>query len=165
MKKILAVLALALAAAIPAHALDGVSGEVGTGDRGVSMARLGAHWRQPLRWLPQNVKLHWELSVARWDAEPDAIYDLGVTPVFRYTRAERGPYLEAAIGAHYLTGMSVHPEAPFSTRFQFGDHIGIGYRGSRYDVGVRLQHLSNAGIRDPNPGVNFVILRIARELK
>ena len=165
MKKILAVLALALAAAIPAHALDGVSGEVGTGDRGVSMARVSTYRNQPARWLPRSVKLHWELSVARWDAEPDPIYDLSVTPVFRYSPGERGRYLEAAIGAHWLSGTSVHPEAPFSTRFQFGDHIGIGYRGARYDVGMRLQHLSNGGIRQPNPGVNFVILRIARELK
>lgn len=162
MKKILA--ALALAAAIPAHALDGVSGEVGTGDRGVSMVRAGAHWGQPVRWLPRNVTLHWELSLARWDADPEPIYDLGVTPVFRYSPGERGRYLEAAIGLHYLSGMSVHPAAPFSSRFQFGDHIGIGFRGAMYDVGVRLQHLSNAGLRNPNPGVNFVILRIAREL-
>jgi hypothetical protein len=25
---------------------------------------------------------------------------------------------------------------------------------------VRLQHLSNGGIRNPNPGINFLVLRV-----
>ena len=166
MKKFFAVLAslFSITASLPALALDGVFGEVGTGERGASLARLGAHWDQTARWLPRNLHLYWELSLGRWDAEPDAIYDFGLTPVFRYARAERGFYGEAAIGLHWLSGTSVHPEAHFSSRFQFGDHIGVGYRGTRYDVGVRLQHLSNAGLRNPNPGINFFILRIARLL-
>ena len=36
----------------------------------------------------------------------------------------------------------------FSTKFQFGDHWGFGYRRDRHDFSVRLQHLSNAGIRN-----------------
>ncbi|HYL90521.1 MAG TPA: acyloxyacyl hydrolase, partial [Burkholderiales bacterium] len=33
------------------------------------------------------------------------------------------------------------------------------YRFDRYDVSMRLQHLSNAGIKNPNPGVNFLQVR------
>ena len=29
-----------------------------------------------------------------------------------------------------------------------------------YDLGLRFQHLSNGGLRNPNPGINLVILRL-----
>jgi lipid A 3-O-deacylase len=32
------------------------------------------------------------------------------------------------------------------------------------DLSLRLQHVSNAGIKEPNPGENFVQLRYARRL-
>jgi lipid A 3-O-deacylase len=35
----------------------------------------------------------------------------------------------------------------------------------RYDVGLRLQHLSNGGIRKPNPGIDFVQLRLQYHLR
>ena len=54
----------------------------------------------------------------------------------------------------------VSSDLGFSTRFQFGDHLGIGYRFERYDVAVRFQHLSNGGMRNPNPGINFLLLRL-----
>jgi hypothetical protein len=30
---------------------------------------------------------------------------------------------------------------------------------------LRLQHLSNAGLRNPNPGINFLMLRLAYEMR
>ena len=51
----------------------------------------------------------------------------------------------------------------FGSSFQFGDHIGAGVRfgdKGRYDVGYRYQHLSNAGIKEPNQGINFHQLRL-----
>ena len=48
-----------------------------------------------------------------------------------------------------------------STSFEFGSHVGAGVRlGARGETrfGVALQHLSNAGIKEPNSGVNFVLL-------
>ena len=43
---------------------------------------------------------------------------------------------------------------PFKLCILFGDK-------QQYDLGVRLQHLSNGGIENPNPGINFLILRFA----
>jgi hypothetical protein len=87
--------------------------------------------------------------------------------VFRLERAARTPlvpYFEAAIGFHLLSDEIVNSERHFSTRFQYGDHLAAGARFGprwRYDAGVRLQHLSNGGIERPNPGINFVQLRLA----
>jgi hypothetical protein len=45
------------------------------------------------------------------------------------------------------------PEKPGRFSYIFGDK-------DQFDLGLRLQHLSNAGIEHPNPGVNFVIMRL-----
>jgi len=50
-----------------------------------------------------------------------------------------------------------------STAFQFGSHIGFGYRfgvTNSFDIGYRFQHLSNAGIKHPNSGINFHQIRL-----
>jgi lipid A 3-O-deacylase len=44
------------------------------------------------------------------------------------------------------------------TAFQFVDMAGVGMQfGSRqqYLAGYRFQHISNGGINEPNPGINF----------
>ena len=47
-----------------------------------------------------------------------------------------------------------------STAFEFADHIGLGYVfNNKFDLGLRVQHYSNAGIKKPNNGENFVVLR------
>ncbi|RYF04464.1 MAG: acyloxyacyl hydrolase, partial [Oxalobacteraceae bacterium] len=49
-----------------------------------------------------------------------------------------------------------------STAFEFADHIGAGYVfADKWDVGVRLQHYSNGGIKHPNGGVNLALVRVA----
>ncbi|MGK2900546.1 MAG: acyloxyacyl hydrolase, partial [Burkholderiaceae bacterium] len=45
----------------------------------------------------------------------------------------------------------------FSTAFQFGDHLGVGYQLTPSQrVSLRLSHFSNAAIKQPNPGLNSV---------
>ena len=79
-------------------------------------------------------------------------------------RAEVASLLRFAGGLHIVSGTHLQDNVSLSTRFQFGDHIGVGVRRGHYDLGLRLQHLSNAGLRNPNPGINFVQLRVAYEL-
>jgi lipid A 3-O-deacylase len=158
-----AVLFLAMSTA---HAADGVSVELGKGDREVSLARVGLHWNYELAKLaPHNVHVFVETGLAYWHTDEGPIYDVSITPVFRYARSRNGPYAEAAIGLHFLSDTHIQPDVTFSTHFQFGDHIGIGWRRGPYDVGLKLQHLSNAGLRNPNPGINFLLLRLAYELR
>jgi lipid A 3-O-deacylase len=95
------------------------------------------------------------------------VWDIGITPVFRLERAARTaavPYVEAAVGFHLLSDLRVNFRRNFSTHFQFGDHVGAGVRfgpEQRYDASVRFQHLSNGGLARPNPGINFLQLRLA----
>jgi hypothetical protein len=52
----------------------------------------------------------------------------------------------------------------FSIPFAFGSHGGAGVRfgaKGRLEIGYRYQHLSNAGLGDSNPGINFHLVRLA----
>ena len=165
MKRLFAAALLLMAFA--AHAADGFSLELGQGDREVSLLRVGVHSYYQLQKLePHNLHVLVEASLGYWSTDEGPIYDIATTPVFRYARSRNsGPYLEAAIGLHFLSDTHIKPDVTLSTHFQFGDHIGVGLRRGHYDFGVRLQHLSNAGLRNPNPGVNFLLVRLAYELR
>lgn len=73
-------------------------------------------------------------------------------------------FVELGIGASYLTRDYVTPDKKFSTRWNFYDMLGGGYRfGERgqHELGLRYLHVSNAGVRRPNPGEDFLLLRYA----
>lgn len=155
---------------MPAHAVDGLSVEVGRGD-GTDMARLGIQWDWNKRWF-QGQQWHlggyWDLALGQWhrSAPPgfnEDITEIGLTPVFRLQQNDgRGLYVEGAIGFHLLSRTSLGNKR-FGTKFQFGDHLGIGYRfGTKgeYDLGYRFQHLSNGNIKKPNNGIEFHQVRL-----
>jgi lipid A 3-O-deacylase len=157
--------------ATPVRAVDAMAVELGRGE-GISLVRLGVQWdwkRRLLQGAEWHLGGYWDLAAGRWwnnsvrPGQNDGLWDVGLTPVFRVQpNGLVGPYLEAAIGAHLLSARSLGDKR-FGTRFQFGDHLGIGYRfGAKqhFDLGYRFQHLSNAGIRRPNPGVNFHQMRL-----
>ena len=73
-----------------------------------------------------------------------------------------GPYLEAGIGVHLLSHTSIGDKR-ISTAFQFGDHLGVGYRfGAKgsYDLGYRFQHLSNGEHQAAEPRHQFPSVRL-----
>ena len=154
-----------------AFAVDGVSFELGRGTHNVDMARFGVQWTSPSRGFAGHrweLARYWDLSFGSWNGGHGAVYDFGLTPVFRLERPGGTPYLDAAIGFHILSDLDVGTGSELSTRFQFGDHIGAGVRFGEhreYDLSLRLQHLSNAGIRNPNPGVNFLQLRFQHHVQ
>ena len=56
------------------------------------------------------------------------------------------------------------PSKTFSTRFNFASHLGVGVRlgaQQQHEWLLRVQHVSNAGLKKPNPGENFLQLRYA----
>ena len=154
-----------LVAAAPAHAVDGFAVEGGGGE-GSSMGRIAVQWNWGKRWVQRgdwHVGGYWDLGLGYWsrDTLPGQngdLVEIGLTPVFRLQRNDlQGPYVEGAIGFHLLSQTSLGDKR-FSTSFQFGDHLGFGYRfgtKSALDLGYRFQHLSNASIIKQNDGINF----------
>lgn len=50
----------------------------------------------------------------------------------------------------------------FGEQFQFTSHIGLTwYITEHISVGYRFQHMSNAGIAHPNPGLNLQMLELS----
>jgi lipid A 3-O-deacylase len=155
---------------VPASAADGMAIEAGSGDS-ADMGRVAIQWNWQRRWFERpdwHLGGYWDLGLGYWrqDVLPGqngSITEVGLTPVLRLQRNDlRGPYLEAGIGLHYLSKTRMGDKR-LSTRFQFGDHIGAGYRfGARraWDLGYRYQHLSNADIKRPNNGINFHQIRL-----
>lgn len=142
--------------------------ELGRGDDRTNVLRLSytSTWRKG---EPASREWHlvgyWEFSAAVWDNHDESAADVSVTPVFRLARSS--VYVEGAIGFHLVsTHISAH--RTFSTVYQFGEHLGAGFRfgpAGRYDLGLRVQHISNGGLSQPNPGINFVLVRFQYELE
>ncbi len=157
-------------AAPPVFAVDGAAVEAGRAAN-ADMQRASLQWRWSQRWLQGeqwHVGGYWDLGIAQWQREASPgqhsrLSEVGLTPVFRIQGNDlRGLYLEGGIGAHLLSATHLG-EKPFSTLFQFGEHLGFGYRLGAHgsmDIGYRYQHLSNAGIKRPNSGIEFHQIRL-----
>jgi hypothetical protein len=168
--KTLAAAGILLGMHLNSHAVDSASLEFASGNK-TQMARLGLQWKWNKQWWQSNgthLGGYWDLTLARWHGTrfqngngSQDLTDIGITPVLRFQRDDlKGFYLEGGIGAHYLSGLYDNNDRRFSTRFQFGDHIGVGYVfDNGLDLGLKIQHFSNGGVKQPNPGVNFAVIR------
>jgi len=151
-----------------AHADSGLAMEIGRGDENTNLLRLSLidTWRSGEPAAPDwHLVGYWEFSAGIWDNHEESVAEVAATPVFRFARSSF--YVEGAIGLHLVT-THISAARVFSTSFQFGEHLGAGYRfgsGKRYDLGVRVQHISNGGVREPNPGINFVLVRFQYDLE
>ena len=175
-------LALALAAGAgcaradeaPLRRPDAAYVQAGAGSK-VASATVGVTW--DLAWQHENEWGTWDayldLSLGHWRVSGSGashgrqeVTKLGLTPVLRWRPAGWGRFfLEAGIGVNWIFPVYQNGTRQFSTTFNFGDHLAAGWQfGARgdHELTLRLQHFSNAGIRHPNPGENFVQLRYAR---
>ena len=89
------------------------------------------------------------------------LLDASVTPFLRYElgRPLGTPVLvEGGVGVNLLSRTRIDEQRRFSTAFQFGEFVGMGVEyGERrqYQIGARLQHVSNGGIKRPNDGLTY----------
>jgi hypothetical protein len=111
-----------------------------------------------------------EASASRWQtrsgyaSEHGVLTQVSLIPVLRYRMDEgRSPwFVEGGVGVTVTSSVYRSTDKHFSTAFNFGDHLGVGYAfgAARNDeIALRAEHFSNAGIKHPNPGQNFVELR------
>lgn len=135
----------------------------------------GWRWRRPF--AGGTLTGYSELAFGRWRSRDDGAGDsrgsaiawttqLGITPVLRWhpSTPEAAWFLEAGVGANLLTPVYVNGGKRFSTTFNFGDHMAVGWgwgEERRHEIVLRVQHFSNAGIKNPNPGEDFVQLGYA----
>lgn len=155
------------------HAVDSVSLEFASGNK-TQMLRLSAQWMWNEKWWQSNgthIGGYWDLALAQWREQnykgsADGhrnLASVGITPVFRFQHDSNiGMYTEAGIGLHLLSDTYNNNDHVLSGNVQFGSHIGIGYIfKNNVDISFKFQHFSNGGIKQPNDGVNFSILKIS----
>ena len=150
---------------------------------GVSVARsfdthetdiLRLTYRRPLapregaRWWPQQL----QLGASIWRV-PDLggvtrRFDVNVTPVWRSETAFGGAakgYVEAGLGVYLLSHSINNDNNRLPSSLEFGSHLGVGLQlDPRLSVGLAVQHISNAGIKQPNGGINLYMLSASYRL-
>lgn len=151
---------------------DAVFSQVGTG-RATDSWSVGGQWHWKRAWaLRESLILRgrWEIAVGRWRADLEErrrdeswVTQVSVVPTLRLTGwSGRGWYGEIGSGPAMLMPVFRSRHRSFSTEFNFQSHLALGYTlgpASQHDVGLRIEHFSNAGIRDPNPGMEIASLR------
>lgn len=150
---------------------DGVSVQGSLGTHGTLMTGAGLVWDWEWERLRRRAAItgQTELFVNHWRGDAvgggRASYtQFGLLPTLRLHLSEgRSPWLiELGIGVSWMDRRFEMPGRSFSTRFNFYDVIGVGYRFGEHrnhELGLRLVHISNAGIKKPNPGQEFLQLR------
>lgn len=103
-------------------------------------------------------KLWMEESMGLWQGAHSV--DFGLTPSLRF--GDR-IYLDLGIGAHYLTQPDMYTK-DLNTHFQFGDYIGLGVNLASWRGEISIQHFSNGGIKEPNPGINLYTISIGKSI-
>jgi hypothetical protein len=157
-------LALVLIACRPGAAADSqwiAAFGQGTESDETDIARLA--YRHPLKengawWRPSHV----QFGVSSWHV-PDIRgttrrFDLNVSAIWRGDKP--WGYWEAGFGGYLLSKTINNDENRLPSAFEFGSHIGAGFRLAKdHTIGVAIQHLSNAGIKQPNGGIDLVLLQ------
>jgi lipid A 3-O-deacylase len=179
MKKLIAAVAALLAAqaafAADGQFIDGTYGEIASASK-VRMVRAGLtkDWNPNWSWFnggDTHLTGYWDASFGVWEGrqhknvpgDKQHLIDFGFTPVFRYENKNKlGFYAEIGVGAHVLSHTYDNNDDGLSTAYQFGDHIGVGYVFNKnWEVALKMQHFSNGGIKKPNSGVDYGVLKLA----
>ena len=170
------VLAWACALPLSTHAIDlvprGAFVEGGIADNSSYSATVGLVW--PWSWRHEALGgeltatteaylSHWS---ARGSAEHASFTQLGLLPVLRYRFGQGSSdwFAQAGVGISVMDVMYRTADKQFSTHFNFASVAAVGRSFGperRHELSLRLFHVSNADLKKPNPGENFLQLRYA----
>jgi len=119
-------------------------------------------------WIPDfgasKLDVHWEVDAGRTTALGSAsnadLWHVALVPKVRF-RLSAQTAVELGIGPSLFSGTRLGDKR-FSTAFQFADVISLIHdiAGTHWSVGVGFSHYSNADIKQPNPGQDYVQLII-----
>lgn len=164
MNKLLTLAASAALAmgSLSAQAVD-FTAAVGQSGDSTMVYRLGAQWDWNTSWWQSSVGRltgYWDAGYTYWDGDDTSSnHSLSFAPVFVYEFAGENvqPYIEAGIGVAAFSSTELE-DNDLGSSFQFEDRIGAGLRFSGQEIGIRAVHYSNAGIKQPNDGVEAYTL-------
>ncbi|MFR0673008.1 acyloxyacyl hydrolase [Enterobacterales bacterium AW_CKDN230030176-1A_HGKHYDSX7] len=137
-----------------------ISGAVGATSQGGLTARVGMGFGWDKSWFETDTGRltgYWDAGYTYWEAgdASGGAHSLSFAPVFVYEFGGGNvkPFIEAGIGVAVFSGTSAGDQE-FGSAFNFEDRIGAGLKiGETQRVGLRAIHYSNAGIKQPNDGI------------
>jgi hypothetical protein len=165
-------LALASAAPLVADAAgwapDGLLVEAGFAPSRTHSVTVGAMWTWDWQGRFGNTEATalTEIYVSRWSGRGDPVTQAALVPLVRL-RLDHGRspwFMEGGIGVSMMDKLYRNDGKEFSTRFNFVDVFAVGRSlgaDRRAELSVRMAHISNANLKQPNPGQNFLQLRYA----
>lgn len=115
---------------------------------------------------------YWDVYLGQWrgpqaNGVTRSYTQVGALAMWRWrlSQGESRWFAEAGIGLSYLDGTYSKPGGrTFGSRLNFTERLGLGRSfGARdaHELSLSYQHHSNAGLKKPNPGEDFVQLRYA----
>ncbi|HCV76120.1 acyloxyacyl hydrolase [Pseudomonas oryzihabitans] len=157
--------ALALGGVASAQAVE-ITGAVGATSQSGMTYRIGAGWNWDKSWWQSSTGRltgYWDAGYTYWEGDNGHSSDqhsLSFAPVFVYEfgQGQVKPFVEAGIGVAVFSSTKVG-EQDLGSAFNFEDRIGLGLKiGDTQRVGIRATHYSNAGIKQPNDGIESYAL-------
>ena len=153
---LIAVLALGSASLAQAAA---VTGAVGATSQGDLTYRIGLSSEWDSKWFESSTGHlggYWDAAYTYWEGgDASGAHSLSFSPVFVYEFSgfTYTPYIEAGIGLAAFSKTEVGDQR-LGSSFNFEDRIGLGLKlPDEQKVGIRAIHYSNAGIKEPNDGI------------
>jgi lipid A 3-O-deacylase len=164
----------ALAAAMVGQSLSaqaaGVEFAVGETSESTMTYRLGMQFDWDKSWLQSDVGRltgYWSGAYTYWDGDKTSSnHSLSFSPVLVYEFAGETvkPYVEVGVGLAVFANTEVENNN-LGSAFQFEDRFGFGLRfAGGHEVGIRATHYSNAGLTNPNDGVESYALHYTMPL-
>jgi len=159
---------LALLVAPGLGAAAELTGAVGMTSQAGMTYRLGISQPWEKRWFSSetgHLTGYWDAAYTYWQGgdEGSGAHSLSFAPVFVYEfNGERfQPYIEFAIGVAAFSSSRVGDRA-LGSSLNFEDRLGVGVRFGEHRLGLRVMHYSNAGLKDPNDGIESYSLHYSR---
>lgn len=129
----------------------------------VDICHAGVLKQLNAKWLESKAgyaRGYFELSYNRWEYGDDDVNAVSLSPVFQYVfysgNAAWYPYIEAGVGVAYLDDYTIN-DRNLSTNLLFEDRGGVGIRIQNLDISFRYMHYSNAGLKEPNDGIDILM--------
>lgn len=158
-----AALAVFSTASVGAAQAADVTFAVGQTGDSTTVYRVGTQVDFGSRWLQSSTGHlggYWDAGYTYWEGDETASnHSLSFSPVFVYefTGKTFRPYVAIGIGIAAFSSTEVEGN-DLGSSFQFEDRLGFGVRFADQELGVRVIHYSNAGLKQPNGGVETYTL-------
>lgn len=131
---------------------------VGRTEKSTSIVRIGLQKDFQSRWWQSDVGFltgYWDAGYTFWQGDKRSDnHSISLSPVlvYQFNADVFKPYIEAGIGIALFEHTRIESRN-LGSSFQFEDRLGVGVRFYNQALSVRATHYSNAGLKNPNDGI------------